>query len=42
MEVPVRSKPISGETYALGSKELKEQFIFDPNWLNMNHGKDCT
>lgn len=40
MQVPVRSNPSNGETYALGSKELKEQFPFDPNWLNMNHGRN--
>lgn len=42
MDLPIRSKPKTGETVAFGSKELKEQFPFDPKWLNLNHGMDST
>lgn len=38
MDLPIRSKPTAGGAMAFGSKELKDQFSFDPKWLNLNHG----
>ncbi|SPO06492.1 related to isopenicillin N epimerase [Cephalotrichum gorgonifer] len=38
MDLPVRSKPTNSEMFTFGSKELKDQFLFEPGWLNMNHG----
>lgn len=38
MNSPVRSKPAAAEALAFGSKELRDQFLFDPKWLNLNHG----
>lgn len=38
MDMPIRSKPAGADALAFGSKELKDQFTFGPEWLNLNHG----
>lgn len=41
-DLPSRSKAeaIPGQFLTLGSQAVKAEFPFDPEWRNLNHGRD--